>query len=76
MTYFHRYDCLKESPYSVTEIVRGGLWKVTYHIANGFISSPEAKQQAKTFQGIDPGVNKVKGDIKSKRSEMGKKINS
>ena len=48
-----RYDCLKESPYTIAEIVPDKLWRIGYQVTMDFVSSPEARQQAKAF-GMDP----------------------
>ena len=51
-----RFDCLGESPYTVTEVVLGRLWKIKYEFVKGFIGS-QARNKSFGWNPLDPNFS-------------------
>ena len=67
-----RFDCLGESPYTITEIVPGKMWKVGYDTANLMLANKQAKDQS-CFFGMDPREPEYKGRVLAAAEQHGEK---
>ena len=67
-----RYDCLGESPYTISEVVPGRLWQVQYETANSMFATKEKKEQA-AFFGMDPTDPEYKDRVLAGAAQHGEK---